>query len=173
MARTLLDLAATEPPRRVHRAVNEALVLRLFDQAAVDDLLRRCRGHRGVARLRTVLDERHPDAHRTRSELERIALQKLRDAGLPDPEVNVTVAGLEVDLLWRDHNLVVEIDGRRFHAHRRHADRERDSRLENAGFTVRRFGYAEVTTGSFVTALHPNLRPPLCRPGLRQPIHTA
>jgi very-short-patch-repair endonuclease len=173
VARTLLDLAATEPPRRAHRAVNEALVQNIYDQAAMDDLLHRCRGHRGVARLRLVLDERHPDAHRTRSELERLALEKLRAADLPDPEVNATVRGLEVDLLWRDHKLVVELDGRRFHAHRRHVDRERDVVLTDASYEVHRFGWGEVAGGSFVAALDPNLRPSLSRPGSRQPIHTA
>jgi very-short-patch-repair endonuclease len=152
-ARTLLDLAATEPARRVHRAVDQALVTEIYDQTAVDELLHRCRGHRGVARLKAVLDERHPDAHRARSELERMALQSLRAAGWPDPEVNVVVAGLEVDLLWRDRGLVVELDGRRFHAHRGHADRERDERLRAAGLEVRRFGWGEVASGSFLRAL--------------------
>jgi very-short-patch-repair endonuclease len=62
--------------------------------------------------------------------------------------VNVWLAGLglEVDLLWREAALVVELDGRRYHAHRRRADAERDARLRAAGFDVRRYGWGDVVS---------------------------
>ena len=45
-------------------------------------LIRRSRGRRGVARLRLVLDEIHPETKRTRSEMERLFLRMCARAGL-------------------------------------------------------------------------------------------
>jgi hypothetical protein len=35
----------------------------------------------------------------------------IRAAGLPAPEHNVRMLGLEVDMLWRQQGLVVEVEG--------------------------------------------------------------
>lgn len=55
--------------------------------------------------------------------------------------MNVFIAGHEVDVLWRDRKLVVELDG--FEHHRSRAaferDRRRDEDLKLAGFEVVRF----------------------------------
>lgn len=86
----------------------------------------------------------------TRSELERRFLLLCRQHRLPPPEVNVRIAGLLVDFAWRDHGLVVETDGYRFH--RGHVafedDRSRDLRLRQAGFDVIRLSYRQVLEGS-------------------------
>lgn len=149
-ARTLLDLAATEPRRLVTRALDQSLVLGLYDHLEVDRLLRS--GRRGAGVLRRVLEERHPDAHRARSELESIAIEKVESRGLPRPEVNAWLpdVGLEVDLLWRSLRLVVELDGRRYHWHRKARDAERDRILGAAGFAVQRYGWGEVVSGAFI-----------------------
>src|ERR671922_12174 len=67
----------------------------------------------------------------TRSELERAFLRLCRRHHLPEPEVNVRVAGFTVDFLWRAERLAVETDG--YGAHRgRQAfedDRERELAL--------------------------------------------
>jgi hypothetical protein len=146
VARTLVDVAAVERPRLVSRAVDAALQRELYDQRTIDAEIRS--GRRGAARLRKVLEERHPDAHLSRSELESRALESLAARGVPRPSVNVWLAGLdvEVDLLWRDEALVVELDGRRYHAHRRKADAERDAHLRAAGLEVRRYGWGDVVS---------------------------
>ena len=54
------------------------------------------------------------------------------------PEVNQVVAGFEVDAVWWDHGLVVELDGREYHEHRFEEDRDRDATLLSAGFPVLR-----------------------------------
>ena len=46
------------------------------------------------------------------------------------------MAGFEVDAVWRDHGLVVELDGREYHEHRFEEDRDRDATLLSAGFPV-------------------------------------
>ena len=70
------------------------------------------------------------------SEFELRFLEFLDSAGLPSPQTNVLVEGLEVDCLWREQRLVLELDGRDFHATRAafERDRERDRILQVAGW---------------------------------------
>ena len=113
---------------------------------------------RGLIRLRQLVAalERHPRRHGapalrallgrdtapafTRSEAERRLLALIRAAGLPAPEHNVRVHGSEVDMLWREQGLVVEVDGFAFHSAREafERDRMRDARLTRAGLRVMR-----------------------------------
>jgi very-short-patch-repair endonuclease len=62
---------------------------------------------------------------RTRSPAERALLRLLRTRGLTDYETNATVAGHEVDYLWRDERLVVEVDGWDAHSGRVAFERDR------------------------------------------------
>ena len=134
VARTLLDLAAT-PGVDLRRALDQAERLELFDLGAVDRMLRRSRGRPGVRALKTVLrDYREPLAY-LRSDLERLFLDLCREAGLPLPAVNVFLGDIEVDFLWEQQKLVVELDGYDFHSTRAafEEDRKRDSSLQLAG----------------------------------------
>jgi hypothetical protein len=97
-ARTLRDLAPHLPQRDLDRTVEQAQVLRLVSRR---ELLH-------VPALRRAL--RHEPAL-TRSEAEARLLDLVRAAGLPTPATNVRIAGYEVDLLWRTHRLIVEVDG--------------------------------------------------------------
>lgn len=148
VARTLVDIAGSGPRRHIERAVDQALVIQVYDQGAIDEIRP---PRRGVGVLRRVLEQRHPDSHLARSELERRALKRLDATGIPRPEVNVWLAdpSAEVDLLWPDEGLCVELDGRRYHAHRRAQDRARDARVEATGRQVLRFGWGDVTSGPF------------------------
>lgn len=151
LARTLLDFAGTAPEWELRRAVGQAEVLHLLDRRQMGALLRRGRRRRGVARLRLVFDTIHPQTRRTRSELERLFLAMCVAAGLPQPRVNVWVdapggSPLQADFLWRDAGLIVEADGREFHdtgtAFER--DREREQRLQLAGWRVSRCTWSQV-----------------------------
>lgn len=148
--RTLLDIAAVIPRWELRKAVAEAEVLRLFRVPEVQALLRRCRGRRGVARLRLCIDDLHPSTKRTRSELERRFLTLCERAGLARPEVNVPLeaAGLRLrpDFLWRDARLIIETDSRRFHgtASAFELDREREQRFFAAGWHVVRCTWRQV-----------------------------
>jgi predicted transcriptional regulator of viral defense system len=140
VARTLLDLAEVVRPRELARAVEEAERLRLFDLRAIDDGCRRGRGRRGLRPLTALLAEyREPPP--TRSELERRFLDLCRTAGLPEPAVNVAVKGFEVDAVWRDPKVVVELDGYAFHRTRDAYERDRfkDAELQLAEYRVLRF----------------------------------
>jgi very-short-patch-repair endonuclease len=150
VARTLLDLAAVVPIWELRKAISEAEVLRLLDHAAVRRLIKRSRGRRGVARLRMLLDDIHPQTKRTRSELERLFLRMCARAGLPEPEVNVRldVGGrlVEPDFLWRAAGLILEADSRRYHDTDSafQMDRRREQRLMLAGWSVARCTWEQV-----------------------------
>ena len=138
VARVLLDLAETVRRPQLERAIEEAERLGLFDLAALERLCERSRGRCGLRPLRAVLADMQPVAPIIRSELERRFLSLCRAAGLPAPSVNVYVNGLEVDALWRDQRLVVELDGEAFHRTRAafERDRTRDAALLLAGHRV-------------------------------------
>ena len=140
-ARTLLDLAQMAGQRDVDRALDAAERLGRFDLAAAERLLERTPGHRGRGRFARALRAHRPGP--TRSELERRFLKVCRRAGLPHPQVNTRVAGIEVDAVWRRQRLVVELDG---HAYHRtplafEGDRRRDAVLQLRGYRVLRITY--------------------------------
>jgi hypothetical protein len=134
--RTLFDLAAVVPQRQLERALNEAEVLRLWDELTLDRLLERYPRRKGNRAVRAVLHNRREGATLTRSELEEMFVSLVDAAGLPRPELNVLVEGYLVDAVWREQRLVVELDGRDVHgtvaAFER--DRERDRVLQVAGW---------------------------------------
>jgi very-short-patch-repair endonuclease len=148
--RTLLDLAAVVPVWELRKAISEAEVLRILDHDAVRRLIKRSRGRRGVARLRMLLDDIHPETKRTRSEMELLFLRMCDRAGLPRPEVNVAldVGGrqLRPDFLWRDAGLIVEADSRRYHDTDSafQSDRRREQHLQLAGWRVSRCTWEQI-----------------------------
>jgi hypothetical protein len=140
VARTLLDLAEVVRPRELARALEEAERLRLFDLRAIEALRERSNGRRGLRPLIALLNEQNEPPPMTRSELERCFLDLCDDAGLPRPAVNVHAQGYEVDALWRNQKLAVELDSRAFHLTRAafERDRVRDATLQLAGYRVLR-----------------------------------
>ena len=94
----------------------------------------------GVARLSAILRQ-DGGPRLTRSWGERRILALIRKAGLPVPETNVPLHGYNVDALWRDLRLVVEVDGYESHGDRAafEADRARDATHVAAGYRVIRF----------------------------------
>src|SRR4051812_35994323 len=124
-ARTLVDLATVLDSPALARAVNEARLAHRSTLAELTELLNRSPG-RGTRRLRPFVD--NPTGP-TRSALEDEFLAFAARYGLPIPAVNQIVAGYEVDAVWWDHRLVVELDGRDHHEHRFEQDRDRDASL--------------------------------------------
>ncbi len=133
-ARTLLDLAGVLDDKALARAVNEAQLrrrLRLDDLATI---LARSPG-RATARLRVFVDR---DQAPTRSAFEDAFLAFVDRYGLPRPEVNQDVAGYEVDILWREQKVIVELDSRGYHDSDQpfERDRDKDADLLAAGYPV-------------------------------------
>jgi Transcriptional regulator, AbiEi antitoxin len=131
--RTLLDLAALRP-RAIGGAVQRAERLGLLELIALDDLLCRCRGARGAARLRDALLA-YRDPAFTRSGLERHFLGLVMAAGLPRPATNLFVEGYELDTYWPAERFAVELDTFEYHGGRRafESDRVRQENLKLAG----------------------------------------
>jgi very-short-patch-repair endonuclease len=143
-ARTILDLAATEPTAELERALNEAGLQRRVSTRSLNEQFSRYPHHRGTAALTKLLES---DPHLTRSDAEIIMRDLIRKAQLPQPEANVRVEGFEVDLVWRAQRLVVEIDSWAFHSMRRsfEGDRRRDQVLVGKGWRVIRITARQLT----------------------------
>ena len=124
----LLDLAATESLRQLRKALANADYRKLLDVRAVEAVLGR--GRPGSARLREAIAEHQPRLARTKSDLEVAFLELCERAGIPLPDVNKRVAGWEVDALFRDERIAVELDG--IGNHRTPAQIQRDRRKELA-----------------------------------------
>src|SRR3954454_7511830 len=139
VSRTLLDLAEVVPQRQLARAVEEAEKRRLLDLRAIERLLGRSHGRRGVKPLRKVIAE-YVEPPITRSELERLFIELCDLFGIPRPQTNVITAGREVDGVWHRERLVVEIDSREHHLTTAafEEDRRRDADLMLAGYRVLR-----------------------------------
>jgi very-short-patch-repair endonuclease/predicted transcriptional regulator of viral defense system len=150
-ARTLVDLAAIVGERELQRAVDEAEVRRLVRREELLAAVRRVGpGRRGSALLAEILGRDGPPAL-TRSQAEDRLLALIAAARLPRPGVNVHIAGHEVDLLWRDSRLVVEVDGYAFHSTRTafERDRARDADLQAAGLRVLRVTWRQIVGEPF------------------------
>lgn len=136
--RTLLDFAAVDPYFLSH-ALDNAHRLGLLDLIAIDALIARSRGFRGVARLRTALEIHRPSAF-TRSGLERRFLDLTRRAGLPRPSMNFFVEGYELDAYWPTERFAVELDTYDYHGSPLafESDRIKQENLKMAGIEMTR-----------------------------------
>ncbi len=143
--RTLLDEGDSLTGRQLELAFDRALVARIMRPEDVAELLARTTGRRAGGALAALLDGQR-DTIVTRSEAEELFLDLIRRAHLPVPKLNVHVHGYEVDFLWPEQRLIVEVDGYRFHSTRRafEHDRRKEADLRAAGFVVLRFSYWQV-----------------------------
>ena len=148
IARTLLDVAARRPT--VLPALEQAVRIETFDPRAIDDVLARNPGARGARRLRLALAVVTAGGPKFRSEFERRFLPITRAAGMPGPLVNHTIVleggAIEVDFFWPDLDLVVEVDGFRFHRDRGafRNDRRRDRGLAAVGIRTLRYVWEDL-----------------------------
>ena len=144
-ARTLIDLACQVSARELEQAMAQAQTRGLTSRRHLLALLARHPGRRGTAALRALLNGGSA-AVLTRSEAEERFLALVRKAQLPAPDVNVGLAGYEVDFLWREERLIVEVDGFAFHSSRAafERDRLRDAELQAQGFRIIRVTWRQI-----------------------------
>jgi len=159
VARTLLDVATTQPLAVLQRAMERSEILELFDLREVQAVIDRHPTSHGVPALRVAL-ELYRDHERTRSDLEAFFRDLCAEHRVERPQVNAIVEGVEVDFLWRRQRLVVEVDGRATHLTRAafERDRAKDAKLTLTGYRVVRFTYRQIerdpaATGATVVAL--------------------
>ena len=144
--RTLLDLSAVVKRHEVRSALRKAEHLRLTDPLSLHDLTTRYPRRPGLKAIRALLEEASIGARIIRSELEERFQEFLIRIGLPLPQTNVLIEGYEVDCVWPEQRLIVELDGHATHspAHAFELDRARDRRLEAAGWRVIRITWRQL-----------------------------
>ncbi len=143
--RTLLDLARIGiSERALARAMREAIRLKRTNIGAVTDFLIARKGLRGSRRLGTTLARYSGlPLERARSGAEVYALEILRDAGRPMPQLNHRIAGEEADLSWPRYRLIIEIDGGPFHLDVGE-DARKQTIWEQSGWRVKRLNSDDV-----------------------------
>ena len=136
----VLDFAATAPHERLRHVLAVADYREVLDIAGLRAIAGS--GRAGSTELRKALARHEPKLAHTRSPLERLFLPLCERAGIPMPEVNVWIAGVLVDAVWRERKLVVELDGKDNHSSwaQIQDDRSKELRVRGAGFDVIRYG---------------------------------
>jgi very-short-patch-repair endonuclease len=144
-ARTLLDLATCLSAGELEQALARAHRRAVVTPEAIDALLPRYARRRGRRLFDRYVAEHSAPAF-TRSEAEARFLRLVRRARLPQPAANTRFRGYELDFLWRDERVVVEVDGMAFHGSRGafEADRLRDGVLAAAGLRVMRITWRQL-----------------------------
>jgi very-short-patch-repair endonuclease len=140
LSRTILDLAVDRSARDIRRQLQRGDDLKVFDLREMRALLARSNGHHGKARVEAALDGFRPEHVFTRSGLERRFRELVREAGLPEPAMNLFVEGYEIDAWWEAERFGVELDVYETHGSRLsfEEDRERDDALLLAGIETTR-----------------------------------
>lgn len=165
VARTMFDLAGMLDEREVERAWNEMEVRDYRMRLSVPDLIERYPGRKGRLLL-TRLAVAKPVGI-TRNELEEAFLALIDRSGLPRPRMNAHLAVrdrfYEVDCLWEDRKVAIELDGGGAHGTRRafEDDRERDRILTAERYTTARVTWHQIaeTPDEVASDLHSILTP--------------
>lgn len=130
------------------RAVRQDELQRAFDRHP---------GCWGSTSIRTLLLR---TGDRAQSELERLAVSQLRQAGITGFEPNLTVRlrdghTVEIDIAFLDRRIALELDGYAFHsgADAFRKDARRGNRLMADGWTVRRFTWDDLLSDEFITVV--------------------
>lgn len=152
-ALTLLDFASEARGDELEQAIAEAYALGLASERELERVLV-CHPHRAGAGLLHAELQREGGQTFTRSEAEKTMKRLLRAARLPVPWVNARVAGYEVDFLWREQGVIVEVDGYQYHGHRVafERDRRKGLALEAAGYRVLRLSWRQLTEEPLLVA---------------------
>ncbi|HEY6890993.1 MAG TPA: DUF559 domain-containing protein [Solirubrobacter sp.] len=136
--RLLLDLAEDHTVWQVTNVMHEAAFRKLLNLDAIRRTVERANGRRGVALVERAIELHLDGSAGTKSALEDAFIALVSD--LPEPLVNTIHEGEELDFLWPECRLNVEVDGP---GHLRpavkRADARRDDKLTGAGYTVLRF----------------------------------
>ncbi|UDY34989.1 type IV toxin-antitoxin system AbiEi family antitoxin domain-containing protein [Dermatobacter hominis] len=158
--RALVDVTSVFAPVRTEWLLDQlTITTRRTSIGRIGRVLRQVnrRGRRGIGTLATLLDERRPSDPTPRSRLERSADELLALTGLPPAEREYPLPSLLVadggpvegfvDRAWPDVQLIVEVDGRPWHARERDMarDRRRDRRAAAAGWQTLRILDEEVS----------------------------
>lgn len=150
VARTMFDLAGMLKEREVERAWNEIEVREYRLRVSVPDLIKRYPGRKGTLLLARLASGKTQPVGITRNELEERFLALVDRFDLPRPRMNAHLAIrdrlYEIDCLWEDRKVAIELDGGPAHRTRRafETDRERDRILTADGYTTARLTWRQI-----------------------------
>jgi predicted transcriptional regulator of viral defense system len=129
VARTLLDLAWKLRSDQLRRVLARAEDLGLLDLEAIHAVIERNRGHHGAKRLRFALAIYERPIW-TRSEFERLFVERIIDSGLPRPATGWNEVGHELDVYWPEFGFGIELDTWETHGTRDAFERDHDRDLD-------------------------------------------
>ena len=126
-ARMLLEIAPRVRDKTLTRGVSNLRHERYLTLEQLADVLERYPRHPGAAHLRPFVETpRGP----TRSDLEDRFAPFCERFGLPIPQINVRIAGREVDAFFPVERVIVELDGYEFHSSKESFRSDRDNDAE-------------------------------------------
>ncbi len=136
--RTIFDLSPVLGLDAVERILRESERLRLYDALSLPALVARYRGNRTIRECLNRLRDMPPGVSREELEARFFVFLDARD--LPRPHLNAWLSigsrQYQVDCLWPEQRVIVELDGYATHGTRGafESDRERDRKLAIAGY---------------------------------------
>ena len=144
--RTILDNAPRLNSKQLTRMVNDGRLSGYVHLATLADVVSRNPHHPGANLLRPFVED---SGNPTRSGFEDAFKAFCASYRLPTPLINTKVNGYEVDAYFPDHNLIVELDGRRYHDDPEsfEEDREQDAEQLKHGLRTVRITDERFTTG--------------------------
>lgn len=155
LARALIDVTSVFSRRRLEDVLDRVTITqRMTSVGAVARVLRQVnrRGRRNIRQLQVLLDARRPAEAAPRSRVERRVDELLETTDLPDPLREYPLPGADpgsafVDRAWPEAKLILEVDGRSWHARERAMakDRARDRAAGRVGWHTMRVLDEEVT----------------------------
>jgi very-short-patch-repair endonuclease len=147
--RTIFDLAAVLEMRELERAFHEAEVREVRDRVSLPMLLERYPGRRGTRKVQALLESRRP-AMITRNDFEEAFVALVDRYAIRRPRMNADLAirgrFFEIDALWEDERVAVELDSREVHGTRKkfESDRLRDRILIAEGWRTMRITWRQL-----------------------------
>lgn len=144
-ARTITDLAETEPIDQVRKALNEGRIRRLFSEREICVAVAASAGRQSFGDISALIEEETGGGF-SRSAAEDLLAEYVREARFPVPVRNLRVHGFELDFYWPELGLNVEIDGVPWHSTRDRVnrDRARDAQLLAVGIQVLRLTWDQL-----------------------------
>lgn len=149
VARTIVDLGDVCSAARLAHVMHEADFHSVLDLSLLLECMERNRGRRRIGIVQQAVEMHTAGSAGARSSAEEHMVLLVTAAGLAKPRVGARVrvpgGSLEVDLLWEEESICVEIDGPGHRRPRtRREDAARDALLRSAGYRVLRVTTDEV-----------------------------
>jgi very-short-patch-repair endonuclease len=124
--RIIIDLARTERPGEIQRLIRQSIRTGQFDLAALRAAIHAHPGRPGVGLARAALRRYVAGSEDRKSWLEtQFQRHVLGDPRLPEPLYNRMLLGYEIDVMWVQQRVTLELDGRPYHAAVEDFDRDR------------------------------------------------